>query len=133
MHTTPEEVVRLIDELLDDHSYKQITDTLNRKKLRSGDGRRFTQAIVLSIRHSYNLKTRYDRLREKGYLTTQELSKRLGVSNLRVYELRDQGYLEVSATNCRKHILFKPPTRKMEQAIKLIPPKQIGRPPKKNT
>jgi len=129
---TASEVVQIIDQLLEDHTYKEIAAALNRKGLRSGNGKRFTTALVLSIRTSYNLTTRYERLRKKGFLTTKEIAELLNVSTERVYEFRDAGYLEASPTNCRKHILFRPPTKRELKVISRIPAKKIGRPPKTN-
>ena len=129
---TPSKAVQLVDQLLDDHTYKEIAAALNRKGLRSGNGKRYTAALVERIRLGYNLTRRYERLRNKGYLTTDEVAELLNVLRERVYEFRDQGYLEASSTNCKNQILYKPPTKRDLKIISRIPPKKIGRPQKKN-
>jgi len=130
---TPSKAVQIIDQLLDDHTYKEIAAALNRKGLRSGNGKRYTAALVERIRLGYNLTRRYERLRNKGYLTTDEVAELLNVSRERVYEFRDEGYLEASSTNCRKQILYKPPTKSDLKIISRIEPKKIGRPKKKES
>jgi DNA invertase Pin-like site-specific DNA recombinase len=132
LQKTSNEAIRIIDQMLDDHTYKEIAAALNRKGFRSGTGKRFTAALVERMRLSYNLMRRYERLRNKGYLTTDEIAELLNVSRERVYEFRDQGYLEASSTNSRNQILFKPLTKKDLKTISRITPKKIGRPPKKN-
>jgi DNA invertase Pin-like site-specific DNA recombinase len=130
-----QEVVQLVDKLLEeDHTYTQIATILNRKGFRSVDGMRFTKAIVERIPRRYNVPTRYERLRSQGFLTSKELSDMLGgASQKRIYELRDQGYIEALPTTCRKQMLFKPPTKKTIKLILRMPPKKIGRPPKRNS
>jgi DNA invertase Pin-like site-specific DNA recombinase len=131
LRTTASEVVKEVDRLLDNHSYAEIADILNQKGLRSGDGHSFTWALVERIRFGYSLTSRYDRLRNKGFLTTDEVAHLLGVTKLRVYELRDDGYLSASPTNHKKAILFKPPTKTTLKAISRMAPKPIGRPSNK--
>lgn len=63
---TRPEVVEAIDALLDDHEYQEIVDLLNARGLRSGDGRRFNLSIVGRICKQSGLKSRRQRLREKG-------------------------------------------------------------------
>ena len=84
--TTSRDVVELVDKLLDDHIYLEIADLLNEQgyhpggSARPGRGHaRFTALRVAYIVHSYGLRSRYDRLRDRGLLTMKEAAARLGV------------------------------------------------------
>jgi DNA invertase Pin-like site-specific DNA recombinase len=84
--TTQPGIVELIDKLLDDHIYSEISDLLNQQGYRPGEaGRRggqdarFTPRRVEYIVHEYKLRPRYERLRERGFLTRQEAAARLNV------------------------------------------------------
>jgi hypothetical protein len=80
------EVAKLVDQLLDDHVYSEIADILNKRGLHSGasarPGRaqeRFTTKRVAYLMHTYGLRSRYDRLRERGMLNRKEMAVRLGI------------------------------------------------------
>ena len=79
-------VIELVDKLLDDHIYAEIADILNQKDMRPGGSARqgqanaqFTSLRVAYLVHHYGLRPRYDRLRERGMLTTEEVTTRLGI------------------------------------------------------
>jgi DNA invertase Pin-like site-specific DNA recombinase len=79
-------VVELVDRLLDDHIYSEIADILNEKGIRPGGSARrgqadaqFTDLRVAYLLHQYGLRSRYDRLRERGMLTKTEAASRLGI------------------------------------------------------
>jgi hypothetical protein len=76
-------VIEIIDKLLDHHIYSEIADLLNQQGYRPGEaarrGRqnaRFTSFRVAHIVHEYNLRSRYERLRERGFLTRHEAATR---------------------------------------------------------
>jgi len=83
---TPPTVVELVDKLLDEHTYSQIADLLNEQGLRPGGaarpGRaatRFTALRVAYLANTYGLRSRYDRLRDRGLLTKAEAATQLGI------------------------------------------------------
>ncbi|WP_404379505.1 recombinase family protein [Caenispirillum salinarum] len=83
---TPMHIVELVDKLLDDHIYSEIAEILNRQGHHPGGatrrGRqdaRFTPLRVAYLAHQYKLRSRYDRLRDRGMLTKQEAAARLGI------------------------------------------------------
>jgi DNA invertase Pin-like site-specific DNA recombinase len=83
---TPPEIVELVDQLLDHHVYSEIADILNERGFRPGGsarpGRaadRFTAKRVAYLAHTYGLRHRYDRLRDRGMLTQKEMAVRLGI------------------------------------------------------
>jgi DNA invertase Pin-like site-specific DNA recombinase len=84
---TPHEVVELVDKLLDDHISSEIADILNEKGIRPGGSARrgqadvrFTDLRVTYLVHQYGLRSRYDRLRERGMLTKTETASRLEIT-----------------------------------------------------
>jgi hypothetical protein len=83
---TPPGLVECVDRLLDHHIYAEIADMLNQQGLRPGGaarrGRsaaRFTAVRGAYLVHAYDLRSRYDRLRDRGMLTTREAAVRLGI------------------------------------------------------
>lgn len=127
--TSPEAIAE-INRLLDDLTYSEIAKSLNKSGFQTGEGKYFTAPIIVHLVHNYKLKSRYHRLRDKGFLTAKEMAKLLGTYVSKVHELHKDGYLEGRPATSRKDILFNPPTKKMIKAIANIPPKPIGRPRK---
>jgi len=83
---TPPRVVECVDRLLDHHIYEEIADILNKQGLRPGGAARrgrseahFTAVLVAYLVHAYTLRSRYERLRARGMLTTSEAAARLGI------------------------------------------------------
>ncbi|MBP2490864.1 ribosomal protein L19E [Rhizobium leguminosarum] len=74
----------LIDKLLDDHIFSEITEILNNQGHRPGSvtrrgplNARFTTKRVTYLVREYKLRSRYDRLRARGILTKKEAAARL--------------------------------------------------------
>lgn len=80
LRTTPAEIVADIDRLTDHHTDKKIVEILNERGTLSGCGQRFnSRQTIARLRRGYNVRSRYDRLREKGLLTLDEMSERLDI------------------------------------------------------
>jgi DNA invertase Pin-like site-specific DNA recombinase len=77
---TPPEVVRAIDELLDDHPEYKVPEILIERGMKSGTGQSLTAEHVARIRAAYGLPNRRTRLRKQGKLSVYELSDKLGIS-----------------------------------------------------
>jgi hypothetical protein len=84
---TQQEVIELVDKLLDDHISSEIADILNEKEIRPGGSARrgqadarFSDLRVTYLVHHYGLRSRYDRLRDRGMLTKIEMASRLGIT-----------------------------------------------------
>ena len=84
---------------------------------RSGRGLPFTPRLVQVVRNNYSLKSRYQRLRDRGLLTVHEAADRLAVSVDTVYEWRKHGFLLGHVHNDRPQYLFEipdsPPTKQL--------------------
>ncbi len=109
LRTTPAEIVSEIDRLTDQYTDKQIVQILNERGALSGCGQRFNSRIIARVRREYNLKPRYDRLREKGLVTLEEMSERLEISPHCVVTWRNHGLLCGYPVNDRDDWLYEKP------------------------
>jgi DNA invertase Pin-like site-specific DNA recombinase len=105
---TSPEVLATIDQLLDECTDAQIAAELNRRGLRSGGGCVFTPLLAGNVRRHYRLKSRYERLREKGMLTLSEIAEQLGVSTGTIKIWRRHGLVRGYACNDQNHCLYEP-------------------------
>ena len=108
---TQPKVVELVDKLLDDHIYSGIADLLNEQGLRPGGsarpGRgnaRFTALRVAYLVHSYGLRSRYDRLRDRGMLMKEEAAARLGIHEATLLSWAQHGIVTRHAYNAHAYL-----------------------------
>ena len=66
VYRTSDEVVAEVDRLLNDHTDGEIAKILNQRGYRSGYGHAFNPMLVKVVRDNYALKSRYERLRDRG-------------------------------------------------------------------
>lgn len=117
LRKTNPEIVQTIDKLLDDFTPEQIARQLNKQKLTSGTKRPFTRRIIQRIQRAYDLKPRYDRLRERELLTPQEIAERLHICTKTVNVWTKHGILKAVPYDDKARGLYEPPgpnTRKMQ-------------------
>jgi len=86
---TSPEVVRAIDELLNDYPEYEVADILTRRGMKSGTGQSFTPERVARIRIVYRLPNRRTRLRRQGKLSARDLADRLGVGCEKIRRCRE--------------------------------------------
>jgi hypothetical protein len=108
LRQTSTEVVGAIDRLLAEHTDKAIAAILNERGMRSGEGRELNRLMVRRIRIAYGLKSRYERLREAGYLSDTEVAGKLGVTPGTVKSWRLKGWLNAVAYDDKPHYLYAP-------------------------
>jgi DNA invertase Pin-like site-specific DNA recombinase len=106
---TSPEVVKEIDRLLEDNTYRQIAAILNERDMRSGEGKIFSSQIVARIRKQYGLTTRYDRLRKAGRLTLREMAALLGITPQWVRIWHRHGILRGHAYTDKNECLYEHP------------------------
>lgn len=106
---TPEAVVALINELLETDNDQQIASRLNALGHRNWRGEAFTLKKVMLVRRAYGLKTRFERLRESGMLTGEEVARRFGVSATTVHQLGRDGVLKRHRYATNHRYLYEPP------------------------
>ncbi|MEW6747880.1 MAG: recombinase family protein [Planctomycetota bacterium] len=102
-------IVRMIDELLDEHTDAEVAQILNERALRSGADREFTAESVGRVRYNHDLKSFKVRLAERGLVTTAELCKRLRVDRHIVAAWRRSGQLRGRASRRNGHWLYEVP------------------------
>ena len=112
---TPGKIVALVDQLLDHHIYSEIADLLNAQGLRPGGsarrGRsdaRFTAFRVAYLAHTYALRSRYDRLRDRGLLTSEEVTTRLGIHEATLASWVRHGLVTRHAYNAHAYLYEDP-------------------------
>jgi DNA invertase Pin-like site-specific DNA recombinase len=103
------EVVSAIDQLLDHHIDTEVATILNERGFRTGrDGLLFTGHKVSAIQHHYKLRSRYERLRERGLLRASEVAEKLGVCMATVWKWQKEGLLKINEYTTQRY-LFEPP------------------------
>ena len=107
--TTDKEVVADIDQLLDHYTNSHVADILNARGLHSGKGKSFDRIRVRRICRAYGLKSRYQRLREIGLLTREELAAKQGVDRMTISKWRQQGRIKAHLANDDPQYLYEDP------------------------
>ena len=103
---TEPQTIEEIDKLIDHFTDKEIADNLNRRGIKPSEGQSFNATIVGVLRRGNNLKSRYNRLREKGLLTADEMAQELQVSAVTVKIWRRYGLLRGHKYNDKGERLF---------------------------
>jgi DNA invertase Pin-like site-specific DNA recombinase len=108
-------VVELVDKLLDEHTYSEISALLNEQGIRPGGaarpgraGARFTALRVAYLAHSYGLRPRYDRLRDRGLLTKAEAAARLNIHEATLVRWAAYGLISRHAYNGHAYLYEEP-------------------------
>ena len=130
MRQTPQQIVAKIDALLDSHTDGQIAFILNDRGHISGCGKPFNPTMVQKIRRKYNLKNRYQRLRQSGLLTLHEIAEELHVHEQTIKTWRDNGLLLAVPFNDRNECLYARPEENAplkRQGIKLSERRPSGK------
>jgi DNA invertase Pin-like site-specific DNA recombinase len=107
---TSSAVLAEVDALLESHTPGRIATILNQNGHRSGDGRLFTRKMVFDlVKDNAALKSRYDRLRNRGFLTQEEMAERLGITPGTVRTWARHGLLYAHLYTDRGQCLYEPP------------------------
>jgi DNA invertase Pin-like site-specific DNA recombinase len=108
---TPPGLVEYVAHLLDHLLYAEIADFLNVQGFRPGGsarrGRseaRFTARRVAYLVHAYDLRSRYERLRDRGMLTKSEAAARLGIHESTLVRWTDCGLVTRHAYNAHAYL-----------------------------
>jgi len=105
---TSEEVIETLDELLNTCTESEVATKLNKMGYTNWQGQMFTVKKVHSIKHTYELKSRYERLRARGLLTSNEIAKQLGVSTTTVHTWGRNGLLKREVYGTSRRCLYHP-------------------------
>jgi len=101
--------VALINQFLETENDQQIALRLNMLGHRNWRGEPFTLKKVMLVRRAYGLKTRFERLRESGMLTGEEVAHQLGVCPTTVHLLGRNGILKRHRYATNHRYLYEPP------------------------
>ena len=71
-----------------------------------------------SIRARYGLKARFDRLRERGMLTTAEMAATCGVATKTISQWRRKGQIPAHRFNDRNEFLYEHPGPNSPRSVK---------------
>jgi DNA invertase Pin-like site-specific DNA recombinase len=102
------EVVAKVNELLETCTDRQVAELLNALGHKNWKGDSFTDKKVIVIRNAYRLKSRFERLRERGMLTANELAAQLGVCAKTIYLWGQSGLLRQHRYGNLQRCLFEP-------------------------
>lgn len=102
------EIIAELDQLLENGSDREASARLNARGYRNWKGEPFTATRVRRARLIYGLKSRFDRLRERGLLTAGEIAHQLGVSASQVHMLGREGVLQKTRYDCGQRCLYEP-------------------------
>ncbi|BEP38667.1 hypothetical protein GmRootV59_52520 (plasmid) [Variovorax sp. V59] len=112
---TPRKTVELVDKLLDEHTCCEIAELLNEQGLRPGGAGRpgcaeaqFTALRVVYLAHSYDLRSRYDRLRDRGMLTKAEAAARLNIRECPLVRWATSGLIARHVYNAHAYLYEDP-------------------------
>lgn len=95
----------------DTHTFGEIASTLNESGCKPGRGARFTGRYIARIQKQHCLRSRFDRLRERGLLTLEEMAGVLSVNPKTVKIWAAHGLLQAHAYTDKPEHLYAPPGR----------------------
>jgi hypothetical protein len=105
---TKPNVVTEIDRLLGDFCDREIAEILNRQGWRTWQDEPFNLKKIAHIRRTFNLKSRYSRLRARGLLTAREMSVRHDVTMTTINLWGRQGRLQKFRYDNLQRCLYEP-------------------------
>ncbi|MEA2261860.1 MAG: hypothetical protein QOJ51_4685 [Acidobacteriaceae bacterium] len=108
-YMTAPAVLAEIDRLLNEHTDAEVATILNGRGLASGRRMKFTGQIIGALRKGNHLKSRYERLRERGMLDVLEMAALLGASMRTIYVWHRQGRLRPHRYNDSGAYLYEAP------------------------
>lgn len=108
-YMTPPAVLAEINRLLNEHTDVEVAKILNERGVASGRRMKFTGQIIGALRKGNNLRSRYERLRERGMLDVSEMAALLGTCMRTIYVWHRQGRLRPHKYNDSGAYLYERP------------------------
>ena len=134
LRKTPDEVITLIDQLLEHHTYAQIAGTLNTQKApHGGHTAPWTGEHVARYSYERGLRSHHQRLRDRGLLTLDEIARQFPAHTQSIKRWHQLGLITGEQADDRGVFLYHPgqarPTRtQVRQAgQRLGDPRRSGR------
>jgi DNA invertase Pin-like site-specific DNA recombinase len=107
-HTTPPATIALIDELLDDHTYDETVEILNKRGLTGGWGHPFTVVSLTQLCRNRGIPSHHQRLRAAGMLTLDQIAEQLGVTTQTIKTWQRRGHITGRRIDGRRAHLYHP-------------------------
>lgn len=105
---TKDEIIARVDKLTENHIPSEIAAILNRQGYRTWNGNMFNIRTISRIIRTYSLKNRYERLREKGYLTLREKMVELNSTQKQIRKMRNEGKIVFYRATEKEEYLYEP-------------------------
>ncbi|MHB8280649.1 MAG: recombinase family protein [Candidatus Humimicrobiaceae bacterium] len=105
---TKTDIVRQVDELIENHAPSEIAAMLNQKGYCLWNGNIFNSKSVKYIIRTYSIKNRYKRLREKGCLSLKEKMLESNLSQAEIFQMRNEGKIVFYKVTDRDEYLYEP-------------------------
>ena len=107
-HTTAPATVELIDQLLNDHPFDQISEILNGRGITGGWGRAFTVQNLAALCRARGLGTHASRLLAAGMLTAGQIAADFKVTPQTIGKWHRRGLITARRTDGRGECLYHP-------------------------
>jgi DNA invertase Pin-like site-specific DNA recombinase/DNA-binding transcriptional MerR regulator len=107
-HTTGPATVELIDQLLNDHPFDEITVILNERGVTGGWGRPYTTASLAGLCRARGLPSHADRLTTQGLLTLDQIAAGLSVTAPTIRKWQQLGLITGVRVNSRGECRYQP-------------------------
>jgi DNA invertase Pin-like site-specific DNA recombinase len=91
--TTPSEILKMVDQLLDDHHDEGVATILNNRGYKTTLGNPFTARVIDQLRRKYKIDSHFLRLRNQGLLTRDEIKTNFSIGDDSINLWVDQGRL----------------------------------------
>lgn len=101
------ELITQLDQFLETCTDQEAADRLNALGYRNWENKPFTARKVLTTRSAYKLKSPFQRLRERGWVSAEDLAPRLKVSSTTIHQWGRAGLLSRQYYGVRR-CLFEP-------------------------
>lgn len=108
LHTTTDDTMKLADQLLDEHPYHKAAALLNERGHRTGWDKPFTATRLRALCHARNIASHHQRLRDKGWLTIDEIAQKFSITTQTIKRWNSNGLLTSRRTDGRGTLLFDP-------------------------
>lgn len=100
------EVLEEIDTLLEHHTSEKVAKILNEEGRKTGSGRSFNARLVDAIAKRNGIKSRYERLRNQGLLSLDEMAGRLDVDPTTIKKWHRAGLIKGYPFNFKNECLY---------------------------
>ena len=107
-HTTAPATIKLIDELLAEHTYDETVTILNEQGLTGGWGHPFTVVSLTQLCRNRGIPSHHQRLRAAGMLTLDEIAREFGVTTATIKKWQHEGHISGRRIDGRRAHLYHP-------------------------